>query len=216
MTMGQGNDILDQLNDPVAPDVSPLVPVLDVELLAGDIVLVSGDSAIARAIKALTRSRGEEPTVANHVGIIVHPGKVRDALIGEALERVVVRPLMAYAGCERIKIIRAINLSDQERWIVANHVAAREGQKYGALKLLPQAIDGVLGWLSGEDTVLARRVSLFPNLPICSYLAGMAYREIGKDFGVPAMAANPDEIDDFGNTSGKYTTVLDWQVLQHA
>ena len=42
-----------------------------------------------------------------------------------------------------------------------------------------------------------RRLILAKDYPICSWVVAWAYQKAGRDFGVPAAAADPDDIWDY-------------------
>ena len=159
-------------------------------LRANDIVLTRAETFIGRAIRFFTRRLGEPPSKVNHVGIMVSP-----TLIVEALSTVVRRPLAAAYGPpskQYIAIYRPLNLTPEEEVQVTQKAEGYVGRKYGYLKIVAQALDWVL-----QGAYVFRRLFRMDNYPICSWLVAHAYSAVGKDFGVAAGAATPDDILDF-------------------
>ena len=159
-------------------------------LRANDIVLTRAETFIGRAIRFFTRRLGEPPSKVNHVGIMVSP-----TLIVEALSTVVRRPLAAAYGPpskQYIAIYRPLNLTGVEEVRVTLKANNYLGRKYGYVKILAQALDWFL-----HGAYVFRRLAGMDNYPICSWLVAHAYSSIGKDFGVAPGAATPDDIWDY-------------------
>jgi hypothetical protein len=174
----------------------------DLRLEAGDIVFVRGSGLISRAIRLFSRRIGESRTMVNHVGLITTPGSILTAEITEARTRVRTRRLVDAYGLrgDSIAIYRARNLSHCDRATIAREALLRyQNLPYGWAKIVLHALDGLLNGI-----YLFRRLAFLPNRPICSQLVASAYELAGFDFGVPAFAAQPDDIWDFVNTSRKY------------
>jgi hypothetical protein len=159
-------------------------------LQAADIVLTRSETFVGKAIRFLTRRIGEPRSKVNHVGIMVSP-----ALIVEALRTVERRPLAAAYGppaSQSIAVYRPLNLTGEE--VVRVLLKANEyvGRKYGYLKIAAHALDWVL-----QGAYVFRRIAGMDRYPICSWVVAKAYAAAGKDFGVAAGAATPDDIWDF-------------------
>jgi hypothetical protein len=154
-------------------------------LAPADVVFVQGDSWVSRAIRWRTRSRGEAPTMVNHVGVIVSPGDEDSALVVEALfGGSTMRTLRAgYGGKpDRVSVHRPLNLTVQDQAIVASQACSYVGRRYGWGKILGQIV-GVPG--------------LVDRWPICSWVVARAFAEAGYYFGRSPRMASPDDIHDF-------------------
>jgi hypothetical protein len=167
----------------------------DIELRPCDIIATKSYGWLGRAIRFFTRRIGESRSNVNHVGIITHGGSLEGAIVVEALSRVIHHPLWegyGYAKAPDIAIFRPLNLTEDEREVI--RVAAEQyvGRKYGFLKIATHLADWVL-----QGAYIFRRLSSSDNYPICSWVVAQAYAHAGKDFGVQAGAASPDDIWDF-------------------
>lgn len=173
-----------------------------------DIVCTKSKGKLGKLIRFFTRHIGEPRTQVNHVGVITVGGISSNAVIVEALKHVR-RCYLAegYGGDDApdIAVFRPKNLTEMERFLVASKAESQVGKNYGYLKLLTHFGDwGVtaaksaitLGRCRG-DVYFFRRLTKNGNYPICSWLVSHAYAFVGKDFGVDAGAASPDDIWDF-------------------
>lgn len=159
------------------------------ELQVGDIVLVRSKGGIARAIRWRTRSKGESPTVINHVGLITRISPepyITEALLIDGVKE---HPLeVAYRDREdEYAIARPLGLTEIKRERIHQSAKHMVGLRYGWRKILLQLIG--LGWLAW-----GRRS------PICSWLVARAYVEGAEwDFGAKRGWRNttPDDIWDF-------------------
>lgn len=159
-----------------------------------DVFLTKGTSFISGAIRFFTRSFGEKRTEANHVGIIVEQGSVHSAIAVEALTTVKRHPLARYAKKRKtgVAIFRPTDLTDEEKTKILTKANGYVGRTYGWTKIITHLMDWGL-----KGAYVFRRLTHDDNYPICSWVVAYAYRAAEKDFGVPAGAANPDDIWDF-------------------
>jgi hypothetical protein len=183
--------------------------VSDAELVLEpcDIFLTKGTSFISRAIRLFTRSFGEKRTQANHVGIIVKRGTVHSAMAVEALTKVKRHPLGRYAKKHTtgVAVFRPINLTDDEMAKIVAKAESYVGRKYGWPKIIAHLGDWCL-----KGAYVFRRLTQDDDYPICSWVVAHAFLAAGKEFDVPAGAANPDDIWDFVvNNPDKYRQVRD-------
>ena len=158
------------------------------ELETGDIVCFGDRSWLSRAIRWLTRSRGEERTKCSHVGIMYDSER-----ICEALARVEIHPVEPRLAEGWREIYRPIGLSLVQHEAIMEQCEYYRGKRYGWWKVLPQAADGLLG-----GRYVFRRLLFIDNYPICSWVVSWVFeRCVGKDFfGIEPNAANPDDIHD--------------------
>ena len=164
-------------------------------LQPADIVCTRSKSTLGKIIRFLTRRIGEARTKVNHVGVITEGGTSSNAVIVEALKTVRRAWLgEAYGGksAPDVAIFRPLNLTENERFVVAAKAEGYVGRKYGYLKLLTHAADWLL-----QGAYVFRRLTGSDKYPICSWLVAQAFAFVGKDFGVKPGAATPDDIWDF-------------------
>lgn len=171
----------------------------------GDIVLTQGTGLISKLIRKFTRDKGESVTKVNHVGIVVEEGDDRTAVIVEALtgvERHTMWSEYALTG-QKVAIYRPLGLSTKEKEAVVQKAESYVGRKYGYLKIFAHLADWALG-----GRYVFRRIAAMDNYPICSWLVAQSYAAVGKNFGVDAGAASPDDIWDYvQNNKHRYRCV---------
>lgn len=173
------------------------------QLLPGDIVLVRSHGLFAWFIRQFTRTAGEKRTRVNHVGIMVDGQHIVEALQTTRKYDIHWR----FAGKPfQIAIYRWSGLTEQERATVATKAESYIGSKYGWLKILVHGLDRIIG-----GRYFFRRLAIQDKYPICSWVVAWAYDGIGKNFGVPPNAADPDHIWDYcveNDTSGQFEEVF--------
>ena len=178
---------------------------LHLRVLPGDIVLTRSRSWLGRAIRRLTRDRGEAATEVNHVGIVVKAGaNLTAAVIVEALLEVRMHPVGVQYGTghSAIAVFRPVTLKPAEITKVVEAAESFVGRRYGALKLVLHLLDWCLG-----GRFVFRRFGALDRFPICSYLVARSFSAAGLDFGVADRAASPDDIWDFCVASRHYLEV---------
>lgn len=164
-------------------------------LKPGDIFLTRGRGFISRAIRFFTRSIGESRTKVNHVGLVVEGGSPEEAVVVEALSRVVRHPLTARYGGKRgdeVAVYRALTISPEEVRRIVKAAERYLGKEYGYFKIVLHFLDWLL-----QGAYVFRRLGRMDPYPICSWLVAYAYDKVGKWFGVPPEAADPDHIWDY-------------------
>ncbi len=187
------------------------VPDADLELEPCDIFLTKGDSFVSKAIRFFSRSFGEKRTEVNHVGIIVESGSVHSAIAVEALSKVKRHPLGRYGNKPKteVAVFRPINLTDEEKAAVVAKAESYVDRPYGWPKIVTHLLDWGL-----NGAYVFRRLTNKDDYPICSWVVAFAYLAAGKDFGVKAGAANPDDIWDFVRRNpDKYVQVRDLKAV---
>lgn len=192
-------------DSPVAPAIIPTALLMREEekekppkrvvkplrLKPADIVLVQSDGFVGWAIRQKSRAKGERPTRANHVALVI---AAPDYIIDAQPPRVTVAPLMDTYGPrgDRIGIYRVKHLTDEQRKAIADRALRYDAKPYGYGKI-------VLHWFSQLSFLLHwfGRFSFTDGYPICSYLAARPYMEmVGWNFGKFASGVQPDDIDD--------------------
>lgn len=166
---------------------------------------------VSAGIRFFTRDRGESRTKVNHVGIVVGSGSPQYAEIVEALTTVKRRRMGAYRRNVNtdVAIFRPLNLTDDELAVIVARAEGYVGAKYGYVKIVAHLADWCLG-----GVYVFRRVAAMDRYPICSWVVAQAYADAGKDFGVPAGSASPDDIWDFAVANpDKYAVVHPLEML---
>ena len=143
-----------------------------------------------KGIRAFTRNpfRREPKSEVNHAGIVSATG-IESALIVEAL----VRPGVVehsfyekYAGKD-VCVARALNISDDDRLLLAGYAKEFIGREYTESALVWQALGmaKLLAPLLGDKWIF------------CSWVAAAVYEKIGLNFGIDHRRADPDDLYDF-------------------
>lgn len=177
------------------------------ELKPADIFFTRGKGVISWLVRFFTRSIGEPRSKANHVGLVVEGGRVDKAWVVEALSKVRCHRLMGRYGKKRdeIAVFRPVNLTAEEINKIVAESRHYVGLRFGGFKIVLHFLDWML-----LGAYLFRRLGRMDKYPICSWVVAYAYKAAGKDFGIAARAAAPDDIWDFiEKNPGKYELV--WQ-----
>lgn len=171
-----------------------------IQLHPADVVLVHGNGWPARLIRWATRSTGEAPTWVSHVAMAVDSQFIVEALGRGVVER---RLLDAYPT-SRVRVFRPLNVPTDTLVYIARAALQHRGQRYGYLKLIPHALDALLG-----GKVFFRKLISVDDRPVCSWLVGEAYARAGYAFGIDGCYVTPDDIADYVQTHHKhYARVL--------
>jgi hypothetical protein len=175
---------------------------LSLGVRAGDVFFSRGTSVLGRLIRWVERDPGEEPTWANHVGVVVKAGwLVPDggaeplAQTVEALWRVEHTRWWLrhrHEKCYKVQVWRHVGLSGPEARRVSDYALKHAGDTYGWWKLGFHLADRLL--FEGDKKL--SRLLRVDDRPICSYLVAPEFEVVGVDFGIPAVATDPDEMLD--------------------
>jgi hypothetical protein len=175
-------------------------------LQPGDVFLTRGRNLVSRAIRFFSRGVGERRTVVNHVGLFVEGGTLRTAYVVEALSKVRCHPLWRGYGPPSntlVAVYRPDNLNEEEIGKIVEYARKQVGRRYAFGTLLAHLADWAL-----LGSYFFRRLTKDGKYPICSWLVAHAFKQAGKDFGVPEWAAQPDDIWDFvRKETDKYSEV---------
>ncbi len=154
----------------------------------GDIVLFAGETWTAKAIRTCQTSRGEEPTVVNHVGIMIS-----ETHLVEALARIRVNPIQKYIDDPRYKlwVFRVSGISNYERYELAGWAQGQTGKWYAPVKITAHLGDWLVNWPFGSDARIFRRLIFSRSALICSELVARCYWEI---FKYRFLDRDPEEI----------------------
>jgi cell wall-associated NlpC family hydrolase len=158
-----------------------------VKLEAGDVFLVAGTNTFAKLVRFFTRSKGEAPTQATHVGMVIQAGSELTAIVMEAQPRGVVRRQMYPVHA----VYRSSWTATQIQEVIARALED-EGKPYGWGKIAASALDWCLGGL-----YLFRRLTDTAKAPDCSFAVwDWSQGAEVKPFGCNRNCA-PDDIADY-------------------
>ena len=165
------------------------------KLLPGDIVFERSESRLGRAIRWFTRRPGEPETWANHVGLVLKPGWIIEALWSVVISRFVPGP--------SFEVWRMRDLAPVQRVAITDWASLYKDRRYGLLKIIAHAVDAFITKLRGREAYLIRRFCRMDRYPICSWLVAWSYlKGAGIEFGVRPEFASPDDIHDFVKRKG--------------
>jgi hypothetical protein len=155
--------------------------------------MTQGGGLFSRLIRLGTRRIGEGRTKVNHVGLIVVDGTIDEAIAVEALSTVKRHRFARYRGKRtNVAVYRPTNLTDEELQTIVAAAERYVGRKYGYRKIAAHFLDWLL-----QGAYVFRRLTNDDKYPICSWVVAQAFWKAGKDFGVAAGTASPDDIWDF-------------------
>lgn len=169
---------------------------MSIRVRKGDLVGVQGRAWMSRAIRWVTRRKWEPRSLVNHHAIIVNDGPLEDAIVVEAVGKVRRGKLLDFYGGKsaKVEVWRVINVTLEERDIVAGVAETLVGKKYPYHHLLFQFLDEVV--LNGR--YIFRRLADLDPFYVCTPLAVACYWAVGKRFGFKSPnQANPDNLRDF-------------------
>lgn len=172
----------------------------------GDIFCYNSKNLIGKIVKWAEKGYSEAPSKVSHCGIFVNDGSLKNVNIIEALfpKGVTYRRFWnAYQyDLSRVYVLRALNLSNEERLKIVKYAVSEVGYPYGTFKLVPHLVDGILAKIFHKrDLQFFRAMCKIDTFPICSYLVAKAYDTIDKNFGLKASYATPDDILDFAENN---------------
>src|SRR5262245_27178338 len=152
---------------------------MDGTLLPGDIFFTRGSGFVSRAIRFFTRRIGESRTKVNHVGVVVEPGTLQQAVVVEALRKVERHRLGdQYGGQDdEVAVYRPTRLTRAQIQSVVAAANGYVGRKYGYGKIVLHALDWAL-----QGAYVFRRIGRMDDYPICSWLVAHAYAAAGVHF----------------------------------
>lgn len=186
---------------------------MSLQVHAADVFFTRGSSTLDKLIRWAEREPGEEPTWANHVGVVVKAGwLVPDggaeplAQTVEALWKVEQTRWWLRHRHEKgyeVQVWRHVGLSGNEARRICDYALKHVGDSYGWWKLGFHLADRLL--FEG-DKKLSRLLHV-DDRPICSYLVARAFEIVGVEFGMPAVAADPDEMLDCCERSERWRFV---------
>ena len=184
-----------------------------VELQPADIFLSRSETLLGGLIRFFTRAIGERRTEINHVGVVVEGGDLQHAVVVEALAFVRRHRLWSRFGNSpkhRVAVYRPRPIRDDDVATIVRSAEDDVGQEYGWLMVAAHLLDRLF-----LGVYFFRRLILAKDYPICSWVVAWAYQKTGRDFGVPAAAASPDDIWDYvGSHPDEYEEILPLERLE--
>jgi hypothetical protein len=167
-------------------------------IVAGDILAVRGTGWLSDGIARAEYGANEPQRSATHVGLFISGSP--EPIVVEALSRVRTNPLsVSLAGAQKAFVLHDLTLTDAQRLTIVNKALTFSGKDYGYLDIAAQWLDGTFSthfWTGAMSGMLK-------HWPICSYVVGAAYHEIGLDFGVDSASVRPSDILTFAETHPK-------------
>jgi len=172
----------------------------------GDLIFVKSKTYLGWVIRWFERSRGESPSWTNHTAGI---GSVNNVI--EAQMKVISTPFDEWHQNKEFQLWRTVDLAFSRIGCcdnkgrayasvssrVVEYAEAQIGRKYGVMKIIPHAFDGLLSKITGGSPYVFRRMLCLENYPICSWLWAYAYHTAGLDFGGDPKRITPDDQLDY-------------------
>jgi hypothetical protein len=161
-------------------------------LETGDVIHVQGRGVFAHLIRWFSQEWGEGRTWASHSAMVLRAGDKIEII--EALRKVVIRPISAYAVKKsRLLVCRKPGgLDEEQKEKLIEKAEYYHAKKYGVAKILAHALDRFF-----NNRYVFRRLARMDDYPICSWLVAYVYeRVVGYKFGVEPNAAQPDDLLD--------------------
>lgn len=157
-----------------------------------DLVFVQGSNWISQLILRAEQSKGEEPSIASHVGGIVN--NVTGMMVEALGNGVKLRNIRHYQESGiKITIYRAKNIPIWVKREIAAEARKSVGKYYGWSKIICHTLDRFV--FGGR--VFARLLCNFQLSEICSEVWSRAYRKYNYDFGMLDCAVQPDDMLDY-------------------
>lgn len=164
---------------------------------AGSLLFIWGSDPVGSAIDWFETIRGDKPALASHAAVITKGGTYTQALVTEALSRVLCHPMLtAYPigdVVERLCCYEPVNVPPEALQHGLKAVASFRGDMYGWWKLGLCAIDSLISKLAGKDVVWARHLARNGKYPICSRIDAVLMVDIGRGDGIDPRSAEPEE-----------------------
>ena len=168
------------------------------QLGTGDVVFVKDkQSKVSFLIRFFSTRFGEEPTFANHVGLMNDEMWMCEAVA----PRVKYVRLWEKYGKERFEVVVFRNKRVTADWQVRSRLRAAmahyHDKKYGFGKIAAHAVDWFLSALTAHKVPIyaARWVARMDNYPICSWLVWHCYKRAEVPFEC-GQEAQPDDLWD--------------------
>ena len=170
-----------------------------------DIICVHSTRPLGRMIE--WAERDGDKAWATHIAVVVDRERGNrtpwsKCLIVEALETVQLHKFSSRytipPDADQVHIYRPLELDWDERVRIAARAREKVNRLYNYGMIVLQLFDGLLGKLIRRRVVFWRKLGTRLFGEICSVVVSQSYYEAtGWTFGLPALAANPDDIEDY-------------------
>lgn len=191
----------------------------DTILLPADLVFYRSDSIVSRLIRRFTPRDGDEEVYATHVaGVTGLEHFDEHSTVLEATAKGVMYNLLDRPGA--ILVLRANNITPQQRAAIAITAQQFLGRNYGFHKLLAHLGDWYITSKLGRprDVRLFRKLLFWDDRPICVWPWAKGYAEQGLTFGIEAESATPHDMCHYALSSGNYGIIGiqgEWGIILH-
>lgn len=164
------------------------------QLNRGDLILSRSNTLMGKVARFFSRHIGESRTQVNHSMVVIKGGSVQQAVIVEALYKVVCRKLIDGYNSDGIQIavFRKRNISDESIGAICEKAMSYNNRRYGIAKLFAHFGDWLL-----QGAYIFRRLARNDYYPICSWLSGFSYAAGNVFFGKPPAQLQPDDMWDY-------------------
>jgi hypothetical protein len=168
-----------------------------------DLVFFTGTSILSKLILWFTRSPGEPKSYASHVGGVLVPYTLLEALI--KVEKTPFDP----ENYTDFEIWRCNSLSEDDAINISSKANEYFGRSYGFLKLLTHGMDALLTKVFRKEIFFFRKLNHKDRYPICSWVWAFAFNRAyyGYTFGIDPEYATPDDMHDFVKSDS------DWELV---
>lgn len=174
--------------------------------MPGDVFLIRRENLFGWLIRRFSRPIWRRAAMVNHVGIVIGVPN----LGVEAIAKVACHNIYNHYGASRevhMAVYRPTNLALSEVRRITEAAQSYVGRGYGYVKLLAHFADWLL-----MGAYVFRRLIHRSNSPICSYLVAECFATVGKDFGIKARGASPEDIYQFVTRNpDKYRCIIELQ-----
>ncbi len=167
-----------------------------IHIRKGAAIFSQSSATFGKLIRWGQRAPGEKPSRVNHSIVVVEdgdwpaPSLYYEPLIVEADAKTRKGFLGWYHQNDRL-VVWDVEMTDEEREIVAREALSKVGRPYGALQLVGQLLDNKLFF----GRKVTRRLFRYDPLDICSRVLTESWEKVGiRSFG---YGASPDDQDDF-------------------
>lgn len=163
------------------------------KILPADLIFTHSNSILGKSISYFETGYKESPAYATHVaGIGNH-----DNVVEASIKVIDIEWSKWGENVFDFQLWRKISLTMTERFRIAQYAESQVGKKYGALKIIPHAMDGVLSKFIGGSPYIFRRICFIKDYPICSWLWAYGFNIVGEKFGGEPNELDPDDMHDY-------------------
>ncbi|MFH2001622.1 MAG: hypothetical protein ABIK28_18200 [Planctomycetota bacterium] len=178
------------------------IPV-ELDILPADLLFCYSGGLLGKAIRWAETGPGEERTYANHIAGVNWAG-----MVVEALWTVKKTPWATWeASHDKFELWRNTELTEEDRFCIADAADEYAGRKYGWWKLGIHLADALIFKVTGKDAYLFRRALTGGRYPICYWIWTYPYAKKEITFGQKPNAVDPDEMHDYVRSVPTWTLI---------